>query len=60
MYAFALITQRAVEDARRHHGFPQHCLLLLALSRYDGHVLRDLPGCAGLIALCCAVLRWLQ
>ena len=29
---------------------------LLALSCYDRHVLRDFPCCAGLIALCCAVL----
>ena len=55
-YSFYLETQRAVEDARRHDGSRQLCPLLLALPRNDRHVLRVLLLCAGLIALCCAVL----
>ena len=39
-------------------GSGQVFLLLLALSRYDLHVLRVLLRCAGLIALCCACRGW--
>ena len=46
----------SVEDARRHDGSWQPCMLLLALSRYDRRVLRVLLRCAELIALSCAVL----
>ena len=61
MYSFALKTQRAVEDARRHDGSRQLCLLLLTLSRYDRHGPRVffLP-CAGSQLRCAKLVLCLQ
>ena len=56
MYSFALKAQRAVADARLHDAAWQLCLLLLALSRYDRHVLRVFLLFSWLIVLCCAGL----
>ena len=58
MYAFALKTQRAVEDVRRHDSSRHLCLFLLALLHYDRRVLGVLLCCAGPTALCSTCSRW--